>query len=442
MKSIQKLLIFIFLPLFFSCTDEFEPELEVETTLDYRINNSQQGNGGSQNNRIYNVPKYSENSLVIQYDTGIHESTKIALRNHYQVLNYEECHCEEKNIERWFFDISVQIEPKTSTIEDDVEEEGEEEGLGIRAVNRDFDFRTRLESFGHAGAGEPVSYASHIKTTNDDITVAVLDTGFDPNYSVFKDAHGNAIDILYNASGSGLEGQTSGWNFIDNTDNTFDDNLGKHGTAISYIFQKILSTYNIPYQILPLKVFDKSGNANYFRMLCAFKHAFEKASIIDASFGWYHDDSIDHATTIFLNLLEDYEDVLVVASAGNTSNDNDEISHYPSSAEKPNMLSIGATNKFNDYLAYFSNYGATSVDFLSKGEGIRFYDAEGGLLEYRLKGTSFAAPQVAAMAAKYLHDSEMSLPPSGLIFSLNVHGTLYPELGIVRYNKVITTPLE
>ncbi|TAL44600.1 MAG: hypothetical protein EPN89_13730 [Methylovulum sp.] len=61
---------------------------------------------------------------------------------------------------------------------------------------------------------------------------------------------------------------------------------------------------------------------------------------------------------------------LFVAAAGNDyGNDNDSNPSYPASYDSANIISVAATNH-SDNLAYFSNYGPTSVDLAAPGEGI------------------------------------------------------------------------
>jgi subtilisin family serine protease len=62
--------------------------------------------------------------------------------------------------------------------------------------------------------------------------------------------------------------------------------------------------------------------------------------------------------------------ILFVAAAGNDANDNDSNPSYPASYNLPNVISVAATNS-NDELAYFSNYGATTVHLAAPGEDIK-----------------------------------------------------------------------
>jgi subtilisin family serine protease len=57
------------------------------------------------------------------------------------------------------------------------------------------------------------------------------------------------------------------------------------------------------------------------------------------------------------------------ATDGNDSSDNDQIPMYPASYDAPNIISVAASDNFDD-LSNFSNYGSTSVDLAAPGEGI------------------------------------------------------------------------
>lgn len=58
--------------------------------------------------------------------------------------------------------------------------------------------------------------------------------------------------------------------------------------------------------------------------------------------------------------------ILFIAAAGNGSSNNDDFPSYPSSYKLDNIISVAATDH-NDDLAWFSNYGATSVDLAAPG---------------------------------------------------------------------------
>ncbi|MEL6988492.1 MAG: S8 family serine peptidase [Bacteroidota bacterium] len=91
------------------------------------------------------------------------------------------------------------------------------------------------------------------------------------------------------------------------------------------------------------------------------------------------------------------KNVLVVASAGNFSNDNDtdEIM-LPASFNLPNIISVGSID-CDDQLSSFSNFGARSVDILAQGESIPGPDLASGLS--LVSGTSQSTAIVTAIAA-------------------------------------------
>src|SRR6185503_15006955 len=61
--------------------------------------------------------------------------------------------------------------------------------------------------------------------------------------------------------------------------------------------------------------------------------------------------------------------MLFVAAAGNASSDNDAFAFFPATYPNSNIISVLATNHF-DQRAFFSNFGATTVDIGAPGENI------------------------------------------------------------------------
>src|SRR5262249_42405626 len=92
----------------------------------------------------------------------------------------------------------------------------------------------------------------------------------------------------------------------------------------------------------------------------------------------------------------DQSGVLFVAAAGNSFANTDTTPNYPSSFDLPNVISVAATDN-NDQRAWFSNYGAQSVDLGAPGVGI--YSTWPGAAYQVLDGTSMATPHVSGTAA-------------------------------------------
>lgn len=230
--------------------------------------------------------------------------------------------------------------------------------------------------------------------------VAVIDTGVDLAHPSLAAAiwtnpgevAGNGIDDDHN----GYVDDVHGWNFAYNNNSPQDDE--GHGTHVSGIVLGVgVNIFSPPpatahVKIMPVKFLDSNGSGTTANAINAIYYAVNNgASVLNNSWGGGdYSQALAQAITYAYN-----RDVLFVAAAGNSANNNDASPSYPASYPVPNVVAVAATDD-SDVMAYFSNYGANSVALSSPGVSI-LSTWPGGLYAY-LSGTSMAAPFSAGTA--------------------------------------------
>ncbi|MES3037643.1 MAG: S8 family serine peptidase [Bdellovibrionota bacterium] len=232
--------------------------------------------------------------------------------------------------------------------------------------------------------------------------VAIVDTGFNKNHSVVTATNAmwrNTAEIAANGvddDGNGYVDDINGWNFINNTANFADDQ--GHGTHVGGIVLgvglDILSSSLDPaiVQLMPLKFLDSAGSGSTSNAIRAIYYAVNNgAKVINCSWGG---GSYSRALQDALSFAYQNE-VLVVSAAGNAAANNDSTAMYPANYDVPSNISVGASTD-SDVLAYFSNYGVTSVHMAAPGYQIYSLYGNGYAT---MSGTSMAAPFVAGLAA-------------------------------------------
>lgn len=221
------------------------------------------------------------------------------------------------------------------------------------------------------------------KSNNSDVVTAVIDDGlywfgedeeFDGDNLAFNPLElSNSTDNIDNDS-NGYVDDYLGWDFYDNDSSVAPGSL-THGTKVASLIAAKEDSKGITgiaknTKILPLKVFDYNGEFNFNGYLEALQYAYnENVDIINISLsGGY---SI--AEKAMFDLLED-KGILVVCSAGNYGNDNDDIdfSRYPASYENDNIISVTSIDQKGSFVETH-NYGQNSVDVAAPGKDVLVY---------------------------------------------------------------------
>lgn len=235
----------------------------------------------------------------------------------------------------------------------------------------------------------------------EDVIVAILDTGVDlwhqdlaaniwtnpgefPHDGIDNDQNGYIDDI-------------HGWNFVDNNNVVYQSTDEPHGTHVAGIIGAVgnnsLGVTGTAWQVqlMVLKILGPKGTGFLSHALEAFAYA-AKAGAKIANNSWGH-DGFSEAEMLAIAASE----LLFICAAGNEGTNNDlGGGNYPSSYDLENIIAVAATNE-NDELAWFSNYGASSVQLAAPGVSI--YSTYPGDNYGSMSGTSMATPFVAGAAA-------------------------------------------
>jgi subtilisin family serine protease len=253
---------------------------------------------------------------------------------------------------------------------------------------------------GKPGADISAEAAWDLTTGTRAVLVGVIDTGIDythPDlaaniYTNPGEIPGNNIDDDHN----GFVDDVHGWDFANDDNDPYDDN--GHGTHVSGTIGAIgnngtgVAGVNWQVTLVPIKFLSYDGYGTTADAVAAVDYAASlHVDVVNASWGGgpYSQalfDAIDAATRGGL---------LFVAAAGNDGMNTDNSPNYPSGYDIPGIVSVAASDA-NDQLAYFSNYGAKSVDLAAPGVSI-LSSVPGGYAV--LSGTSMATPHVAGAAA-------------------------------------------
>jgi subtilisin family serine protease len=241
--------------------------------------------------------------------------------------------------------------------------------------------------------------------------VAVIDSGIDFTHPDLQGAvwH-NPGEIKENGRDddrNGLIDDYYGYDFFNQDSAAFDDY--EHGTHVSGIIaargDNRRGVVGVAWgtQVVPLKVLDQNGSAYSSDIIQALDYVGTLRGqgypvvAVNMSLAGPHSAALERAVRRSL-----YNNILIVAAAGNESRNLDEgsLPIFPARYRLPHIVSVAAVDQFGN-LSSYSNYGQSAVALAAPGDDIystlpRY--VSGASYGY-LSGTSMAAPHVSGVAA-------------------------------------------
>lgn len=266
--------------------------------------------------------------------------------------------------------------------------------------NQQWGLHNTGQTGGLADADIDAPEAWGITTGDSNITVGIIDSGIDYN-------HEDLVDNIWINSGeipnNGVDDDNNGyiddyygWDFVNNDNEPLDD-LG-HGTHVAGIVgakgNNNIGVTGVVWdcKLIALKFLDNSGSGPVSDAVKAVEYATSMGiKIINASYGSY-----GYSQTEFDAISAAHNaGILFIAAAGNESNNNDILPHYPSDYNIPNIISVASTDK-NDDKSGFSNFGINNVELGAPGSAI-YSTLPNNTYGFK-SGTSMAAPYVSGAA--------------------------------------------
>ena len=240
--------------------------------------------------------------------------------------------------------------------------------------------------------------------------VAVIDTGIDYNHpDLAANVWTNLGEIAGNGrddDGNGYIDDIHGYNFVANNGNPMDDN--GHGTHVSGTIAGVgdngigVAGVNWNGKLMGLKFLDSTGSGFLADAVAALDYAVRMGAKISNN-SWAGGGYEALMARAIANARTAGH--IFVAAAGNEAANNNITATYPANYNYDNVVSVAAVDH-NDNLAYFSNYGSTSVDIAAPG--VNIYSTLPNNRYGTYSGTSMAAPHVSG-ALSLLWDSEPNL---------------------------------
>ncbi len=261
---------------------------------------------------------------------------------------------------------------------------------------------------GTPGADDGALEAWSVTTGSRSIVIGEADTGVEYTHPDL------AANVWSNPGGiGGCAAGTHGYNVLADSCNSIDEDttFDGHGTHVAGIIGAVgnngigVAGMNWQTSILPVKWMQNASSGETsalieaMQWLVAAKQEGVNVRVVndsDSFFGTARSEALENEIEVL-----GANNMLFVASAGNTGNDNDdvEVQRYPCSYDRPNELCATSSNN-RDELPSWANYGQHTVDLAAPGVSI-YSTLREGKYGY-LSGGSMAAAEVSGAAALIL----------------------------------------
>ncbi len=242
--------------------------------------------------------------------------------------------------------------------------------------------------------------AWEVTTGSSSTLVAVIDTGIDYTHPDLAaniwtnpgEIPGDGIDN----DGNGFVDDVHGYDFVNNDGDPMDDH--GHGTHVAGTIGALNNGIGVVgvspnVQLMAVKFLGASGSGYLTDAIRGLDYAVQMGAKISNN-SW----TGGGFTQSLYDAIERAQQAghIFVAAAGNDGQDAELIPVYPAAYDLGNIVSVAATDH-NDDLAWFSNYGSTTVDLSAPGVSI-LSTMPGNNYGY-FNGTSMATPHVVGVVS-------------------------------------------
>jgi subtilisin family serine protease len=303
------------------------------------------------------------------------------------------------------------------------------------------------------GADIGATSAWDVSTGSTANVVGVIDTGVDythPDLAANIWSAPSAFTVTLSWGQLTCPAGSHGYNAITRSCDPRDDH--GHGTHVSGTIGAIgnngagVAGVNWSTRIMAMKFLDSAGNGSTSDAIDSIEFAIQVkaqfaasnlANVRVLSNSWGGPESSQ-------SLLQEItkantNEMLFVAAAGNSSQNNDATPTYPAAFNIPNLVAVAATTS-TDTLASFSNWGKSTVLLGAPGVNV-ISTVPGGGYAY-MSGTSMATPHVSGAAMLVLSKCSVNTSSLRSLLAANVDplaslATLVASGGRLNVNKAI-----